>query len=133
MAGGYRDPHPCVLTVCGGGGRRGPAVLLPAELEVGLEILDLCLERTDVVFERFEVLLRAGLFCGLLPPSTLWGTNASKKTAHICVGDDDGRQKGVRHESTVDAPLKPDPPSHRDRTLEPCHRIYSSYMRGNEG
>ena len=108
-------------------------MLLPAELEVGLEILDLGLERTDVVFERFEVLLRAGLFCGLLPPGTLWETNASKKSAHICVGDDDGRQKGARHESTVDAPLKPAPPSHKDHTRELCHRIYSSCMRGNEG
>ena len=61
-------------------------MLLPTELEVGLEILDLCLECTDVVFEGFEMLLRTDLFCGLLAPCALWSMNANDEKAHMCRG-----------------------------------------------
>lgn len=66
------------------GSGRGATVVLPTVVEVGLELLHFCLECADVVFKRFEVLLRTGLFCSLLAPCALLGVNGNIKNAHIC-------------------------------------------------
>ena len=61
--------------------RRGTAVVPTAILDFRLEILNLCLESTNVVFERLEVLLCPRFLCGFLAPGALCATKGQQEYA----------------------------------------------------
>ena len=61
--------------------RRGTAVVPTAILDFRLEILYLCLECADVVFEGLEVLLCPRLLCSFLAPGALCATESPEEYA----------------------------------------------------
>ena len=60
---------------------RGTAVVPTAILDFRLEILYLCLESADVVFEGLEVLLCPRFLCGFLAPGALCATESQEEYA----------------------------------------------------
>ena len=61
--------------------RRGTAVVPTAILDFRLEILYLCLESADVVFERLEMLLCPRFLCSFLAPGALCATESQEEYA----------------------------------------------------
>ena len=61
--------------------RRGTAVVPTAILDFRLEILYLCLESADVVFERLEMLLCPRFLCSFLAPGALCATKGQQEYA----------------------------------------------------